>query len=235
MVLDARTHGAVALSTSRPPWPAFTAWSHAQMSRVVPHAGSVFAYATEGLGPAAGFLAGWLAMLDYVLIPSVAYLFSGIALHAMVPAVPAWVFTVAAFAGTTVLNLAGVRGGAGGSCWSPNWSSWRCSSRRRTSSWQAAEPRPPASPLTGLFGPLDVTAVMSAVSIAVSPFLGFDAIAAFAEEHEGDAGTWARPSAAPGRGRRRLSPRRGWRRCSAPRPRTCWRRRPNVRGRRSTT
>src|SRR5258708_28035493 len=47
-------------------------------------------------------------MLDYLLIPSVAYLFSGIALHALMPAVPAWVFTVLAFAITTALNLAGV-------------------------------------------------------------------------------------------------------------------------------
>ena len=109
-VLEARTNGAVALvyvlATIAM---AFTAWSYAEMSRVVPHAGSVFAYASEGLGRPAGFLAGWLAMLDYLLIPSVAYLFSGIALHALVPAVPAWIFTVVAFAATTALNLVGVR------------------------------------------------------------------------------------------------------------------------------
>ena len=108
-VLDAQAHGAAALvylvATAAM---AFTAWSYAEMSRVAPHAGSVFAYATAGLGPTAGFFAGWLAMLDYLLIPAVAYLFSGIALHALVPAVPAWVFTAAAFAATTALNLAGV-------------------------------------------------------------------------------------------------------------------------------
>ena len=47
---------------------AFTAWSYAEMSRVVPHAGSVFAYASTALGTMPGFLAGWLAMLDYLLI-----------------------------------------------------------------------------------------------------------------------------------------------------------------------
>ena len=74
---------------------AFTAWSYAEMSRVVPHAGSVFAYAREGprRDRPGSSPAGW-RMLDYLLIPSVAYLFSGIALHALVPAVPAWVFTV---------------------------------------------------------------------------------------------------------------------------------------------
>ena len=69
-------------------------------SSAVAHAGSVFAYASEGLGRTTGFMAGWLAMLDYLLIPSVAYLFSGIALHALVPSVPAWVFTLIAFAAT---------------------------------------------------------------------------------------------------------------------------------------
>jgi hypothetical protein len=108
-VLDARTNGAVALVYLLATFAmAFTAWSYAEMSRVVPHAGSVFAYASRGLGRPAGFLAGWLAMLDYLLIPSVAYLFSGIALHALVPSVPAWVFTVLSFAVTTALNLAGV-------------------------------------------------------------------------------------------------------------------------------
>src|SRR5438552_1431813 len=94
-VLEARTGGAVALVyVLATVAMAFTAWSYAQMSAAVPHAGSVFAYVSEGIGRQAGFLAGWLAMLDYLLIPSVAYLFCGIALHALVPAIPAWPFTV---------------------------------------------------------------------------------------------------------------------------------------------
>ncbi|HUU34616.1 MAG TPA: APC family permease [Vicinamibacterales bacterium] len=189
-VLDGRTAGAVALvyvvATMAM---GFTAWSYAVMSREVPHAGSVFAYASRGLGPAAGFFAGWLAMLDYLLIPSVAYLFSGIALHALVPAVPAWVFTVAAFTGTTLLNLAGVRVAA-----------------RAGFVVLVAElvvlvlfvavavvvlvndgpNRPWLSPLTGVT-PIDTSMVLGAVSVAVLSYLGFDAIAAFAEESTGDA------------------------------------------------
>lgn len=189
-VLDARTSGAVALVyVAATIAMAFTAWSYAEMSRVVPHAGAVFAYATAGIGPLAGFLAGWLAMLDYVLIPSVAYLFSGIALHALVPGVPAWAFTVAAFAGTSVLNFSGVRVAAragfvvlvvemivlgvflvaGGLALA-----------------SAGPARPLWSPLGGL-GALDASAVANAVSVAVLSYLGFDAIASFAEEHDGDA------------------------------------------------
>lgn len=189
-VLDARTNGAVALVyLAATVAMAFTAWSYAQMSRVVPHAGSVFAYATQGLGPAAGFLAGWLAMLDYVLIPSVAYLFSGIALHALVPAVPAWVFTVLAFAGTTVLNLAGVRvaARAGFAVLVAELvvlAVFLLAAGLAIAGGGAA--RGAFSPIASLGVP-DAGAVMNAVSVAVLSFLGFDAIASFAEEHEGDA------------------------------------------------
>jgi len=188
-VLDARTNGAVALvyvvATIAM---AFTAWSYAEMSAVVPHAGSVFAYVTAGVGPRAGFLAGWLAMLDYLLIPSVAYLFSGIALHALVPAVPAWTFTVAAFTVTTALNLSGVGVAA-----------------RAGTMVVVAElvvlavfvvaavvvlssngpARPSATPFIGTTG-VHPVAIAGAVSIAVLSFLGFDAIASFAEETAGD-------------------------------------------------
>ena len=88
---------------------AFTAYSYAQMVRVAPQAGSVYTYARVGLGEGAGFVAGWMAMLDYLLIPAVAYLFSGIALHALVPSVHQWVWTALAVAVTTLLNLWGVR------------------------------------------------------------------------------------------------------------------------------
>lgn len=189
-VLDARTNGAVALvylvATIAM---GFTAWSYAEMSRVVPHAGSVFAYASRGIGPRTGFLAGWLAMLDYVLIPSVAYLFSGIALHALVPAVPAWVFTVAAFAGTTVLNLAGVRVAAQAGFVVLVGelivlAVFLVAGVATIAGGGAV--RPWLSPLTSL-GALDASAVANAVSVAVLSYLGFDAIASFAEEHEGDA------------------------------------------------
>src|SRR5699024_8297940 len=86
-----------------------TAVSYAQMSRAVPKAGSVFSYATAGIGPGTGFVAGWMVLLDYMLIPSVAFLFSGIALHSFLPAVPTWVLTGAAVVIATGFNLAGVR------------------------------------------------------------------------------------------------------------------------------
>ena len=188
-VLDARTGGAVALVYLLATLAmALTAWSYAEMSRVVPHAGSVFAYASQGLGNRAGFLAGWLAMLDYLLIPSVAYLFSGIALHALVPSVPAWAFTLVAFGGTTALNLAGV-GVAARAGFVVLVTEIGVLVLFTVLALVAlagnGAARPWESPLTGL-GALDVSAVVGAVSVAVLSFLGFDAIAGFAEEHAGD-------------------------------------------------
>ena len=189
-VLDARTAGAVALvyivATVAM---GFTAWSYAVMSREVPHAGSVFAYASRGLGSTAGFFAGWLAMLDYLLIPSVAYLFSGIALHAIVPAVPAWVFTVAAFTGTTLLNLAGVRVAARAGFVVLVVELIVLVLFLGIAAWILATTgpaRPWLSPLLGVT-PIDTAMVLGAVSVAVLSYLGFDAIASFAEENAGDA------------------------------------------------
>jgi amino acid transporter len=188
-VLDAKSAGAVSLvylvATVAM---GCTALSYAQMSRKVRHAGSVFAYASAGLGRPAGLLAGWLAMLDYLLIPAVAYLFCGIALHSLVPAVPAWIFTLIAFILTTALNLSGVRIAA-----------------RVGLVVLIAEilllavfvvaavvvlivhgpARPWTSPFIGTGG-FTTDAVMGAVSVAVLSFLGFDAIASFAEENTGD-------------------------------------------------
>ncbi|WP_405642218.1 APC family permease [Streptomyces uncialis] len=193
--LDAKSHGAVALVyVVATVAMAFTAFSYAQMVRVVPHAGSVFAYARVGLGRGAGFIAGWMAMLDYLLIPAVAYLFSGIAMNALVPEVSRWVWTAIAVVVTTLLNVWGVRAaarvgfavlameivvllvfvtaavvvlardGAQRDLWSPF-----------------------AGDTTFAF-----SAVLGAVSVAVLSYLGFDAIASFAEEVTGGSAKVAR-------------------------------------------
>ncbi|MBX7547531.1 APC family permease [Streptomyces sp. NPDC004232] len=196
--LDARSHGAVALVyVVATVAMGFTAFSYAQMVRVVPRAGSVFAYARVGLGREAGFVAGWMALLDYVLIPAVAYLFSGIAMNALVPQVSRWVWTVLAVVVTTLLNLWGVRAAA------------RVgflvlameivvlvvftvaavvvlARDGATRGW--------LSPLSddGSQGAFALSAVIGAVSVAVLSYLGFDAIATFAEEVTGGSAKVAR-------------------------------------------
>src|SRR3712207_7778331 len=79
---------------------AFTAASYAQMSRAFPVAGSVYTYAGRGIAQPLGFLAGWMVLLHYVLVPGLLYLISGVAMNSILPSVPVWVW-VAAF---VVLN-----------------------------------------------------------------------------------------------------------------------------------
>ncbi|MFE7013936.1 APC family permease [Streptomyces sp. NPDC057651] len=196
--LDARSHGAVALVyVVATVAMAFTAFSYAQMVRVAPQAGSVFTYARVGLGEAPGFIAGWMAMLDYLLIPAVAYLFSGIAMNALVPSVSRGVWTALAVIITTLLNLWGVRAAA------------RVGFAVLTMEIvvllvflgsaivvlvrDGAE-RGWLSPLTGdgSQGAFALSAVVGAVSVAVLSYLGFDAIVSFAEEVTGGSAKVAR-------------------------------------------
>ncbi|MFG2209984.1 APC family permease [Streptomyces sp. NPDC048638] len=193
--LQAKSHGAIAVvylvATVAM---AFTAYSYAQMVRVAPRAGSVYTYARVGLGDGAGFVAGWMAMLDYLLIPAVAYLFSGIAMHALVPSVDQWVWTALAVAVTTLLNLWGVRVAAvvGFAVLALEIvvlavfvvaAVVELAAHGAQRGW--------AVPLTGEGG-FSLPAVLSAVSVAVLSYLGFDAIASFAEEAAGGATRVAR-------------------------------------------
>lgn len=87
----------------------FTALSYGAMSRAFPLAGSVYAYVQRGLHETAGFLAGWLILLDYILIPALLYLFSAVALHPLLPAIPAWVWLLGFVAVNAAANLLGIR------------------------------------------------------------------------------------------------------------------------------
>lgn len=126
-------------------------------------------------------------MLDYLLIPAVAYLFSGIAMNSLVPSVSRWVWTALAVVVTTLLNLWGVRAAArvGFAVLAMEIAVLavflvsavvvlvRDGAQR---GWW--------TPLTGDSG-FSTTAVLGAVSVAVLSYLGFDAIASFAEEVTG--------------------------------------------------
>ncbi|MFJ3202122.1 APC family permease [Streptomyces sp. NPDC086989] len=195
--LDAKSHGAVALvylfATVAM---AFTAFSYAQMVQVAPQAGSVFTYARKGLGEGAGLIAGWMAMLDYLLIPAVAYLFSGIAMNALVPEVSRWVWTALAVLVTTALNLWGVRAAArvGFAVLAMEIAVLLVFVVAAvTVLARGGAQRGWLSPLTG-DGSLgfSLTAVLGAVSVAVLSYLGFDAIASFAEEVTGGSARVAR-------------------------------------------
>jgi amino acid transporter len=86
----------------------FTALSYAAMSRAFPLAGSVYAYAHRGLHEIAGFFSGWLILLDYILVPSLLYLISAVALRPVFPTVPAWMWLAGFITFNAIVNLLGI-------------------------------------------------------------------------------------------------------------------------------
>lgn len=167
----------------------FTAQSYAMMTEAVPTAGSVYGFARHALGPFAGFVAGWMLLLDYLLIPAYVYVLMAVALTALVPQVgrAEWIVLlsavtlginwfgvvitsrvnflsvavqVALMAALLVLALVALHAGKGTG---------------------ALTLRPIYS--AALFDP---RAIFAATSICVMSFLGFDAISTLAEEVKGD-------------------------------------------------
>ena len=87
----------------------FTALSYAAMSRAFPLAGSVYTYAQRGLHEIAGFFSGWLILLDYILVPSLLYLLSAVALRPILPQVPEWIWLLGFIGFNAVANLVGIQ------------------------------------------------------------------------------------------------------------------------------
>lgn len=87
----------------------FTAFSYTRMVRFFPIAGSAYTYAKESIHPSVGFLVGWAATLDYLLLPMINAILSGIYMGAIFPGVPFWVWVLLTVGICTVLNLVGVR------------------------------------------------------------------------------------------------------------------------------
>jgi amino acid transporter len=87
----------------------FTAKSYAMMTESVPSAGSIYGYARHALGPFAGFIGGWMILLDYLLIPAYVYVFMAVALGTLVPQVDRAFWIVALGVATLGINWFGVR------------------------------------------------------------------------------------------------------------------------------
>ena len=164
---------------------AFTALSYAEMSRAFPMAGSVYTYAGRGLAPAVGFLAGWVILLDYVLVPALLYLVAGVAISSFLPAVPVWAWVVLFIVLNTIVNYFGIETTA------------RVNKVMLVSELivlaiflvvgigAIVAGRGQGFSFDPLYNPdtFSLGVVFSAVSLAVLSFLGFDGISTLAEEN----------------------------------------------------
>lgn len=87
----------------------FTAKSYALMTDTVPSAGSVYGFARHALGPFAGFIAGWMILLDYLLLPAYVYIVMAVALGTLIPLVDRGIWILILSATTLGINWFGVR------------------------------------------------------------------------------------------------------------------------------
>lgn len=83
----------------------FTAISYGKMVRIFPNAGSAYTYTRETMSPHLGFLVGWAALLDYILLPMVNALIIRIYLVSVFPNVPAWIWVVSYVVIVTAMNV----------------------------------------------------------------------------------------------------------------------------------
>lgn len=86
-----------------------TALSYAKMSKTFPGSGSAYIYARKVLGEKAGFLVGWMILLDYLFLPMVAWLIQATFLHVQFPQIPFWVWLLLSVGLATGINLLGVK------------------------------------------------------------------------------------------------------------------------------
>lgn len=86
----------------------FTASSYAQMSRAFPVAGSVYSYVGRGLDQRLGFLAGWIILLDYLLVPTLLYVFAAESMSGIFPGMPKWIWIIVFLGVNTLINFVGI-------------------------------------------------------------------------------------------------------------------------------
>jgi amino acid transporter len=167
----------------------FTAKSYALMTETVPSAGSVYGFARHALGPFTGFIAGWMILLDYLLIPAYVYVFMAVALGTLIPQIDR---------GIWIVVLGGVTLGI-------NWFGVKVTSRVNLISVAVQVAilavlmlfflvalyhgkGNGALTLRPLYAPelFHIKSIFAATSICVMSFLGFDAISTLSEEVRSD-------------------------------------------------
>jgi len=87
----------------------FTVLSYQIMVQKFPQTGSAYTYASKGINGKAGFMTGWILLIDYALTPLFALSLSSIYLNSVFPAVPINVFIVCLGILVTICTCLGVK------------------------------------------------------------------------------------------------------------------------------
>jgi len=166
----------------------FTAICYSEMAKEFPVAGSVYSYVSRGTNSFVGFVAGWIMLLDYILIPALLYVVGALAIHDIFPSLSPLVLIVAFVLFNTYINIRGIS-------FTAAFNRWMLiaellvlaaflivaviaiSNNVNGAVFSAAPVYDADNFSLGL--------IISAVPIAVLSFLGFDGISTLAEEAEG--------------------------------------------------
>ncbi|PSS43149.1 Putrescine importer PuuP [Arthrobacter woluwensis] len=159
-----------------------TALSYAKMAKAFPTSGSAYVYARRTLDSRVGFLVGWAILLDYLFLPTVAWLFQSFYLAAQFPAIPVWGWLLLNAGLTTIINILGIV----------------LADRVNkvlllitvllivlflAYCLAYLSGNPPASFTDPIWNPgMTIGAISSAAAIAAYSFLGFDAVSTLSEE-----------------------------------------------------
>lgn len=171
----------------------FSANSYAQMAQAFPMSGSVFTYVGRGIHRSAGFVAGWMILLDYVLVPALLYLAASMAMASFVPGVPLWVWLLAFVTLNTIINYLGITMTALVNKYMLIAELIVLAIFLVIGIIAIAQGRGQFS-FDAFFNPetFDFMIVFGAASLAVLSFLGFDAISTLSEENAGTSRQLAR-------------------------------------------
>lgn len=86
-----------------------TAVSYARMARYYSAAGSAYTYVSNTVNPLAGFLTGWILLLDYFFVPMVICLFTAKAVEVIVPGISYHIWVAVIALATTTINVLGIK------------------------------------------------------------------------------------------------------------------------------
>jgi putrescine importer len=161
-----------------------TALSYSIMVRNFPLSGSVYSYVGRGWNPNFGFMAGWVLTLDYIMIPTLTSASAAYIVQEYFPSVPYWILLAVFSVGVGLLNLFGIELMSKMGLWLlilGEFVMWTC-----ILVWGSAVQSRHVGTGT-LFSTLpfhfsSTSGLLTATSLAVLSYLGFDAITTLAEE-----------------------------------------------------
>jgi putrescine importer len=161
-----------------------TADSYMIMVKKFPLSGSLYTYVSRGISPRVGFIAGWVLLLDYILIPTVTAVSAVLYLQHYLPNIAFPILLIGYIFITGSINILGIKLLTNIGLWLLVlgegvlvssfiiWGHFVVETQHGVSSLFSLSP----------FSFNSVPSLLTATSIAVLSYLGFDAITTLAEE-----------------------------------------------------